>query len=78
MNKFYGTVSGSARTGAWWHGSSDIRVSAQSWNGSVITRLWYNDNGRLCVDIETDEGSSVCGKLIFSGTFDEFREKLVG
>ena len=78
MSKFYGTVVGAPRTKATRCGSSDIRVSAQSWNGSVITRLWYNTGGRPCVDIETDEGSSVCGKLIFSGTFDEFREKLAG
>lgn len=78
MSKFYGTVIGQADTSASRRGSRDIRVSAQSWNGSVITRLYYDDNDKLNVDVEIDSGSATYGKMIFRGTFEEFCKKLGG
>lgn len=72
MSKFYGTVIGAASTDATRRGHSDIKVSAQSWDGSVITRLWYNTNGDLMVDLEHSDGSSTYGRTLFSGTMDEF------
>lgn len=39
MSKFYGTVVVQARTDATRRGGRDIRVCAQSWDGSIITRL---------------------------------------
>ena len=76
MSKFYGQVFGSANTSASRRGTQDIKVSAQIWNGSVITRLWYNDDGKLMVDIQTAGGSSASGYTAFCGTFDEFNKKL--
>ena len=78
MSKFYGTVVGASQTSASRRGNHDIRVSAQSWDGSVITRLWYNDNEVLNVDVEIASGSSVYGQIIFSGTFEEFCRKPSG
>lgn len=72
MSKFYGTVIGAASTDATRRGHRDIKVSAQSWDGSVITRLWYNTNGELMVDLEHSDCSSTYGRTLFSGTMDEF------
>ena len=74
MSKFYGSVVGN-RGEATRGGSSRIKASAQSYNGSVITELTYNDD-TLMVRISTDKGSSSLGSLIFYGTFDEFVNKL--
>lgn len=76
MSKFYGTVVGASNTNATRRGYHDIRVAAQSWGGSIATRLWYNDNEVLMVDVEVSDGSSAYGQLIFSGTFDTFCEKM--
>ena len=76
MSKFYGTVVGSSNTNATRLGHLDIRCSAQSYDGSVITKLWYNGDGVLMVDIEVSDSSSVYGSTIFTGTFDEYCEKL--
>ena len=71
MAKFYGTLQGN-RGEATRCGTDRIDVSAQSWDGSVIVSLWYNDNDKLCVRIKTSECSSSYGdKTIFSGTFEE-------
>lgn len=77
MAVFYGQVQGSADTSASRRGSnaSGISASVQSWHGSVITSLHYDDD-KLMVDVYTDDGSSFLGRLLFSGTFDEFKEKL--
>ena len=75
MSKFYGTIFGQSKTPATRCGSKMIRTAAQSWNGSVIVELYYN-NDELMVDVEIDEGSAMRGNLIFSGNFDEFVEKL--
>ena len=76
MSKFYGTVKGSASSRATRTGSKDISVSAQSYDGSVIVRLYYNNDNELSVDIETTALSLPYGRQIFSGTFDEFNRKL--
>ena len=76
MSKFYGTVIGASNTNASRRGNRDIKACAQSWDGSVITRLWYNDKGVLCVDVEVSDDSATYGTEIFSGTFLEFCEKL--
>lgn len=79
MATFYGQVEGQAQTVAARRGSenSGIRASVQSWNGSVITRLWYDDDGILWVRVSPTEGSRFCsdGRLPeFWGTFDELIE----
>lgn len=76
MSAFYGTVLGSAYTPATRRGTRDITVAAQSWNGSVITRLTYNKDGDLMVDLQTSDDSATCGRTLFYGTFDELKERL--
>lgn len=79
MSTFYGSIQGN-RGAATRGGSrnSGIRASAQSWNGSVITELTYDENDRLMVSVSTSEGSSSYGSRIFYGTFDEYVAKLKG
>lgn len=79
MSKFYGTVIGASSTCGTRRGHYDIRVSAQSWDGSVITTLDYDSDDKLRVRIGTNEGSSTYSDWSsqdFNGTFDEFKELL--
>lgn len=79
MSKFYGTVVGSARTEATRRGFDGIKVSAQSWDGSLITRMRYDQGGRLMVQLDKSNESTSCwGKTIFWGTLDELEQKLKG
>lgn len=75
MSAFYGTVIGSADTNATRRGHHDIKVAAQSWNGSVITRLYYNE-GTLMVDIQISEDSATSGYTAFCGTLAELKRRL--
>lgn len=75
MSAFYGTVEGSAQTIATRRGYDQIKVSAQSWKGSIITRLYYS-NDDLFVDLQTSEGSSAKGYTLFHGTLAELKSKL--
>ena len=76
MSRFYGTVVGAAQSNATRRGHNDIRVSAQSWNGSLITVLHYDAGGNLIVDLEHSDGSNTRGQTVFSGTMDDLMEKL--
>lgn len=78
MSKFYGTVIEQATTPATRCGSrkSGIRTAAQSYDGSVIVELNYNDNDELMVQVEFARGTSFYGQSIFYGTFDEFVDKM--
>lgn len=76
MSKFYGTVVGQARTDATRRGGRDIRVCAQSWDGSIITRLSYNDKDELMVELQYHETSNTYGKTVFYGTIGELLQKL--
>lgn len=78
MSTFYGRVLGN-RSEATRGGSraSGFMCSAQSWDGSVITRLWYDNNDALQVRIGTADGSSCCsgyGFPEFNGSIEELRE----
>lgn len=77
MSAFYGQVEGCAQTIASRRGgrNSGIRSSAQSWDGSVITRMYERD-GKTEVNIEIAEGSSFCGDNYFTGTIEELKEIL--
>ena len=77
MSAFYGCVQGN-RGSATRGGSraSGFKASAQSYDGSVITYLSYNDNDELMVEICVSEASSSYGHRIFYGTFDEYINKL--
>lgn len=77
MSKFYGQVFGAAKTVATRRGHSQIITSAQSFDGSVITRLYYK-NGELMVNIELAPESSCVGLTAFNGTFAEYAKKLQG
>lgn len=76
MSKFYGTVRGASQTDATRRGHTDIHVSAQSYDGSIITRLHYDHDGKLIVQLEHNDGSSTYGRTIFNGTVDELLKKL--
>jgi hypothetical protein len=79
MSAFYGSIVGSrgeaTRCGT---KNSGLKVAAQSWDGSVITRLSYDADGKLNVTLEVAEGSSsgYGSKELFSGTLDQLRKKL--
>ena len=79
MSTFYGCVQGN-RGAATRGGSraSGFKSTAQSWDGSVITRLSYNDKDELMVTIETSDRSAPYGTTIFYGTLEEFNKKLKG
>ena len=78
MAKLYGTLQAN-RGEATRCGSDYIRASAQSYEGSVIVELLYNDNKDLIVKVETNNGSSCYGDWngnLFKGTFEEFKDLL--
>ena len=78
MSAFYGMVQGN-RGAATRGGSraSGFKASCQSYDGSVITRMSYNDKDELMVSVEIAEGSACYGKTVFSGTFEEYITKLI-
>ena len=77
MSKFYGMVRGnrgaSTRGGS---ANSGFKSTAQSYDGSVITCLDYDQNNNLKVRIELAEGSTTYGDVAFSGTFEELKESM--
>lgn len=76
MSKFYGQVFGAPQTSASRRGHKSIRVSAQSYDGSIITHLWYSDDSTLMVQLEYSPESSEHGMTIFRGTIDQLLNKL--
>ena len=77
MSKFYGQVRGQADTLASRRGSnaSGLRVSAQSWDGSLVTTMRYVDD-KLYITLEYADTSSFYGQTIFDGTLEELTAKL--
>jgi hypothetical protein len=77
MSTFYGMVQGN-RGVATRGGSkaSGFKATAQSWDGSIITRMSYNDEGKLMVEIDYADGSAIYGNRAFYGTFEEYIAKL--
>lgn len=80
MSAFYGTLEGQrspvTRCGS---KTSGIRAATQSWDGSVITRLYYSERDgheTLMVEVSTSNDSSAYGHRIWYGSFDEFEELL--
>lgn len=76
MSKFYGQVVGNGETNGTRRGSRNIKVSAQSYDGSLITFMYYDENGNLCVDLDYAEDSNLYGRTMFRGTMQELLEKL--
>jgi hypothetical protein len=77
MSAFYGMVQGN-RGAATRCGHTSISASVQSWNGSVITQLSYDNDHHLMISVNCSTGSSAYGTPIFYGTFEEFITKLKG
>lgn len=73
MAKFYGTLQGN-RGEATRLGTSEIHVSAQSWDGSVGVRLFYNDKEELMITLRAEKDTSTAYpyNTIFHGKFDDF------
>ena len=64
-------------------GRDGCRASVQAYDGSIITRNWYDEdeNGKevLKVRVGTNDGSSACSDWNsndFTGTFQEFKDLL--
>lgn len=73
MAKFYGTLQGN-RDEATRTGTSEIHVSAQSYDGSIGVRLYYNKQKELMVDLsaEKDTSTAYLYGTVFHGKFDDF------
>ena len=73
MSTFYGQVEG-MRGAATRCGSRDSHIfaSLQSYDGSVQTELYYDNDGALSIQVYTAEGSRKYGRTIFRGTVEEF------
>lgn len=77
MAKFYGTIKGARESVATKTGTraSGLRVSAQSWDGSVIVDLWEDEQGKAVFSLRFAEGSeSVRGSEFLRATPAELRE----
>lgn len=60
-------------------GNDGCRASVQAYDGSIITRNWYDNDGTLRVRVGTNDGSSCCtdwNSEDFNGTFQEFKDLL--
>ena len=77
MSRFYGSVIGNTKTNGTRRGHQNIKVSAQSWNGSLITCLYYEDNTLMC-ELEHNEGSNTSGNNIYKGSLDNLVKILEG
>ena len=79
MSAFYGMVQGN-RGAATRGGSrnSGFKSTVQSWDGSIITQMSYDDQDQLMVTVSYSTGSNCYGTTIFHGTFDEYVMKLRG
>ena len=77
MAKYYGTIRGgrgeATKTGT---ASSGIKAAAQSYDGSVIVRMWDDGSGQDRIDISIGEGSTTYGRTYFCGTLEELKAKL--
>lgn len=78
MANFYATINADlSRTSATRRGSKYIITSTQSYNGSIITRMYYNEQDKLMIEIETTETSNSCyGENRYRGTFNQLEELL--
>ena len=78
MSALYGSLQG-CRGEATRCGSknSGVRASVQSWNGSLVSYMDLDENGKPVVTLKTSEGSSGYGsETIFRGSLEELKAKL--
>ena len=79
MSKTYATLTGGRSTLTQRGHSDGVRVSCQSYDGSVIVRNRYDCDGKLELRIGTNEGSGTYTDWKsndFIGTFEEFKQLL--
>ena len=76
MSKFYGQVEGMSSTVATRRGGKFIKTSAQSYDGSIQTRLEYDDQDNLIVEMSMCEGTGFCGYRVYRGTFASLKDIL--
>lgn len=80
MAKLYGTLQGNrSEKTCCGSASSGLKVSAQSWYGSLITYVNLNDEGKPIFSLYASEGSAnSCfdSKKLFEGTLEELKAKL--
>ena len=77
MSKFYGQVEGMSSTAATRRGGKFIKTSAQSYDGSIQTRLEYDDQNNLIAEISMCEGTGFYGDRVFKGKFDDLKDILI-
>ena len=75
MPKLYGQVEGMGSTLATRRGSKYIRASVQSYDGSVITQMQYEEDG-LKVGVYVSDNSNFYGNCVFFGSLEELKKKL--
>ena len=78
MSALYGSLQGcrgeATRTGS---KNSGIRASVQSWNGSLVSYMDLDENGKPVITLKTSEGSSGYGsETVFRGSLEELKAKL--
>lgn len=78
MSSLYGSLRGCrqtvTRTGT---KNSGMKASLQSWEGSLISYMDYNSEGKLKITLGLARGSSsISDETIFSGTLKELKDKL--
>lgn len=79
MRKFYGqawTEDRTSSTTATRCGHKSINASAQSYDGSIITRLNYDDAGALIVTIEVASNSATHGTTVYRGPLNQLANQL--
>ena len=77
MSKFYGQVEGMSSTVATRRGGKYIKTSAQSYDGSIQTRLEYDDQDNLIAEISMCKGTGFYGDRVFRGKFEDLKEILM-
>ena len=79
MSKFYGqawTEDRTSRTAATRCGHRSISASAQSHDGSIITRLEYDKDGELVATIEVSDDSRTYGETVYRGPLHELAGRI--
>ena len=79
MSKTYATCIGMRGERTARGSGNGCRASVQAWDGSIIVKTWYNNDGTLKVSVGTNDGSSCCSDFNsedFQGTFQEFKDLL--
>ena len=79
MFTFFGSIKGSHGEATRGSNKADgIKVSSRCKNGSLITKMYYDKNNELMIDVSCSLTNSETGKKVFSGTFADFTLKIIG